>query len=70
LNYLRDASPQTRGMAAWCAGQLGEASAIPMLQKLYDDSAFVSVFVADGIAEYRVGDLARQAVRMIQDGKD
>ncbi|MBI5304595.1 MAG: HEAT repeat domain-containing protein [Chloroflexi bacterium] len=73
LNFLCDASPQTRGMAVWCAGQLRDATAIPALQNLYDDLTRVCVFVDDEMREYSIGDLARDALARLDEvthGKD
>ncbi len=66
LNYLSDASPQTRGMAAWCTGQLGSVQALPALQKLGDDSAKFRIFLDDKMYEYRVGDLANNVFKTIK----
>jgi hypothetical protein len=63
LNYLSDASPQTRGMAAWCTGQLGSVQALPALQKLGDDSTQFRIFLDDKMYEYRVGDLANNVFK-------
>ncbi len=70
LNYLRDASPPTRGLAAWCIGRLGDAKIIAVLETLKDDSARVQIFLDDRMQELSVGDLARDATRMIEDGED
>jgi hypothetical protein len=70
LNYLRDASPLTRGLAAWCSGRLGDAKVITVLETLKDDSARVQIFLDDRMQEFSVGDLARNAMRMIEDGED
>lgn len=70
IDYLRDASPQTRGLAAWCAGRLGNEQAIAILETLKNDSARTQIFIDDRIQEFSVGDLAREAMRMIEDGKN
>jgi HEAT repeat protein len=70
LNFLRDPSPQTRGMAAWCAGQMEKKSAIPALQTLFDDSATARIFLTDWISQVSVSQLARNAVGLIKHGKD
>lgn len=70
LNYLHDASPQTRAMAAWCAGHIGDRKALAGLQKLVADSTHVRIFSDDEMREASVGDLARGAMRMIEDGEN
>lgn len=69
LNFLRDASPQTRGMAAWCIGRLGDPKALADLEMMANDSACAWVFIDDTLREISVSNLARDAVRMIEDGK-
>jgi hypothetical protein len=68
LNCLSNASPQTRGMAAWCTGQLGSAQALPALQKLGGDSKHVHVFLDDQMNERTVSELAQNALEMIEQG--
>ena len=70
LNFLRDPSPQTRGMAAWCAGKMEKKKAIRALKTLFDDSATANIFFTDGIAEISVSQLARNAVWTIEHGKN
>lgn len=65
---LRDASPQTRGMAAFCVGRLRDAAARDALAPLVNDDAPVQIFEDDELRTCAVGELARQALEMIKDG--
>jgi HEAT repeat protein len=62
---LRDASPQTRGMAAWCLGRLRDAASRDALTQLANDDAPLCVFEADEFQTRAVGELARKAIELL-----
>ena len=66
LACLSDPDPQTRGMAVWCLGRLGDAQAIPALEPLRTDPAMLSVFADDRRCERTVGELAQEAMKRLQ----
>ena len=66
LAYLSDPDPQTRGMAAWCLGRLGDARAIQALEPLRTDPVVLSVFADDRLCERTVGDLVQEALKQLQ----
>jgi hypothetical protein len=62
LSLLEDHNPQTRGLAAWCLGQLGAAEHLAAHSELLMDEGQVD-FYADGyLASTTVGQLARAAL--------
>jgi HEAT repeats len=66
LARLSDPDPQTRGMAAWCLGRLGDARAIQALEPLRTDPGVLSVFAGDRLCEQSVGELAQEALKQLQ----
>jgi len=64
LGFVNDASPQTRGMAVWCAGTMRDARARVALQNCVNDDARVCVFENDLLVEHTVGELARAALQI------
>lgn len=64
---LRDASPQTRGMAAFCIGRMRDTTSRDALAQLVTDDAPVQVFENDELVTRTVGELARQALEMTKD---
>ncbi len=60
---LRDTSPQTRGMAAFCLGCLRDTESRGALAQLLDDDAPVRVFEDDELRTRTVGALARDALQ-------
>ncbi|MCX7839458.1 MAG: HEAT repeat domain-containing protein [Anaerolineae bacterium] len=64
---LHDASPQTRGMAAFCIGRLRDNASRNALAQLVTDNAPVQVFENDELVTRTVGELARQALEMTDD---
>jgi HEAT repeat protein len=62
---LRDASPQTRGMAAFCLGQLRDKESRDALAQLLSDAAPVRVFEDDDLCTRIVGALARDALQKL-----
>jgi len=63
---LRDALPETRGMAAFCLGRLRDAASRDALAQLADDAAQLRVFEEDELQTRTVGELARQACTRIE----
>ncbi|MBM3128085.1 MAG: HEAT repeat domain-containing protein [Chloroflexi bacterium] len=63
---LRDASPETRGMAAFCLGRLRDAASRDALAQLVEDDAQLRVFEEDELRARSVGELARQARARIE----
>jgi hypothetical protein len=66
LACLSEPDPQTRGVAAWCLGRLGDAEAIAALEPLRTDPAMLSVFSDDQRRERTVGELVQEALRQLQ----
>ncbi len=64
LGFVNDASPQTRGMAIWCAGRMRDVRALVALQNCVNDDARVCVFENDVLVEHTVGELARAALQI------
>lgn len=62
---LRDASSQTRGMAAFCLGQLRDAESRDALAQLANDDARVCIFEENELKTRAVGELARVALVQI-----
>jgi hypothetical protein len=62
LTCLAAPDSETRGMATWCLGRLGEPQAIPALEALLADRATLSVFVDDELVVRTVSELAREAL--------
>jgi len=62
---LRDTSPQTRGMAAFCLGRLRDTESRGVLAQLLDDDAPVRVFEDDELRTRTVGALARDALQKL-----
>ncbi|MBM4284008.1 MAG: hypothetical protein FJ128_01995 [Deltaproteobacteria bacterium] len=59
---LRDADPQVRGLAAWCAGRLKIAAARQQLAALLGDAGAVCYYDEGVLRDATVGELARQAL--------
>ena len=62
---LHDISPQTRGMAAWCLGRLGDLASLDALAQLASDAATLYAFEGDELRARRVDELAREAIARI-----
>jgi hypothetical protein len=62
---LHDASPQTRGIAAWCLGRLRDLASRGALAQLAGDAAPLRVFEEDELRMRTVGELAREAIARI-----
>lgn len=62
LQLLRDPDPQTRGLAAWCAGRAALEAARPLLRPMTDDPAEVHLFERGHLHTRTVGTLAREAL--------
>lgn len=64
---LCDASPQTRGMAAFCLGRLRDVASRDALARLVSDNALVEIFENDELVTRTVGEFAHQALEMTED---
>lgn len=62
---LRDASPQTRGMAAWCVGRLRDEESRDALAQLVNDATTLWIFEEDDLRPRAVSELARAALVQI-----
>jgi len=62
LTCLADPDSETRGIAAWCLGRLGEPQVSPALKALLADRATLSVFVDDELVVRTVSELAQEAL--------
>ncbi len=63
---LHNASPQTRGMAAFCLGRLRDAASRDALAQLANDDARVRIFEDDELRTRTVGALAREAIEHLR----
>ena len=66
---LEDAGPEVRGLAAWCLGSLGDAPAIPALERLAKDDGLFPLYEAGEMRQARVGELARKALERLGPGQ-
>lgn len=66
LHHLASPDAAARGMAAWCAGQLGLSEAVPALGRLLQDQATLWTFEDDQLCQWTVGELAQAALKTCQ----
>jgi hypothetical protein len=59
---LEDPNPQTRGLAAWCLGQLGAGEYLAGHDALLGDESPVDLYVDGQLVRKSVGQLARDAL--------
>ncbi len=62
LPCLDDSQPQTRGLAAWCLGQLGAAGELTAHPALLADDSPVEIFLDGCLIHTRVADLVHEAL--------
>jgi hypothetical protein len=60
---LHDANAQTRGLAAWCLGQLGAIQNVPRLESLLKDESPVDLYVGGQIVRTSVARLVGEALQ-------
>ena len=61
-DYLADPDPQSRGLAAWALGALGEREDIPELEKLVGNSDKVEIFMDGRLKTFTLGAVAQAAI--------
>ena len=70
LPYMRSEDPNLRGLAVWAVSPMLNAEAIHRLQQLAHDPAGLMLYRGGELAQYSVGQLAREAlVRVEQPAK-
>jgi hypothetical protein len=65
LDFLQDADPQVRGLAAWCLGRVGPPEAKEALEGLLEDDGPVQLYDQGELRRTSVGPLARAALEQI-----
>jgi hypothetical protein len=60
---LENPNPQTRGLAAWCLGQLGASEQLASHEALFEDEGPVDIYTDGQLVSTRVSDLARTTPR-------
>jgi hypothetical protein len=63
VSCLRDANAQTRGLAAWCLGQLGAIQNVPHLESLLKDESLVDLYVGGQLVRKSVAQLVCEALQ-------
>jgi hypothetical protein len=63
VSCLRDANAQTRGLAAWCLGQLGAIQSVPHLESLLKDESLVDLYVGGQLVRKSVAQLVGEALQ-------
>ena len=66
LPYMRSADPYLRGLAVWAVSPILSAEAIDALQQLARDPAELVLFRNEKLAQYSVGQLAREALALFE----
>ena len=62
IPYLQSEDAPLRGLAAWAAGPVADASIIPSLEQLATDNSRFSLYREWQLSEHTVGSLARDAI--------
>jgi hypothetical protein len=62
IPYLQSEDATLRGLAAWAAGPVADASIMPSLEKLATDNSRFSLYNDWQLSEHTVGSLARDAI--------
>jgi hypothetical protein len=63
VSCLHDADAQTRGLAAWCLGQLGAIQNAPHLESLLKDESLVDMYVGGQLVRKSVAQLVCEALQ-------
>jgi hypothetical protein len=66
LPYMRSEDPNLRGLAVWAVSTVLSADAIPQLQQLADDPAGLMLYHGGQLAQYSVGQLAREGLAKVE----
>ncbi len=66
LPYMRSKDPYLRGLAAWAVSPILSTEAIDSLQQLARDPAGLVLFRNGELAQYSVGQLAREALARVE----
>lgn len=66
-DYLHDADAQSRGLAAWAMGALGEREDILELEKLADSTDPVEIYINGRLVSLTCGEVARASVKRLSD---
>jgi hypothetical protein len=62
LPYMKSEDPSLRGLAVWAVSPILNVEAIHRLQQLADDPAGLMLYRGEQLAQYSVGQLAREAL--------
>jgi hypothetical protein len=65
IPYLKARDPELRGLAAWIMGTLDIEEVCPDLEQLATDVEPLTIYRNGGLASYRVGDLATEALQRL-----
>lgn len=65
IPYLKARDPELRGLAAWIMGSLNIEKVRPDLEQLATDVEHFTIYRNGGLAKYRVGDLASEALQRL-----
>ncbi len=65
LDYLQDSDAQSRALAAWALGAVGETDDIPSIERLLDDREPVDIYIDGRLRHMTVGQVARQAIERL-----
>ena len=66
LPYMKSEDPNLRGLAVWAVSPILNAAAIHRLQQLADDPAGLMLYRGEQLAQYSVGQLAREALVQVE----
>ncbi len=68
-DYLADQDTQSRGLAAWALGALGEEEDIPALEKLTTQDDPVAIFLQGHLKKISVGEVARGSIGLLSSSR-
>jgi hypothetical protein len=66
IPYMRSQDPYLRGLAVWAVGPMLNAEAIRFLRQLAEDPAGLMLYRSGKLAQYSVGQLAREALAQVE----
>ena len=66
IPYMRSPDPYLRGLAVWAVSPILNAEAIRFLQQLAGDPAGLMLYRSGKLAQYSVGQLAREALAQVE----